>query len=275
MVDGRSDGGRLRGFGTEIGRAALVDIAGRAIVGFVLGIGALIAVLVWQGGSVPAWLAVAVVFVLTAGAITRDRRAARREGTLRREIGRNSEYSLHVQNSLDAIQRVFSGDVDAEIPYFLDQAVLEPAQRILSEKPAEMVRLSVLLPADDDPSLWSMRWSAGHSAIGKLKYAEPIKETLARHAYESGEPQYWPDTSKQTEFEQNPLASAPMRSLVSIPIKEGDEILGVFNAISSERDAFDDAEQTFLTSLAGVVAVAVSVWHKDQKTVAKSDRGQH
>lgn len=117
--------------------------------------------------------------------------------------------------------------------------------------------------------------AAGHSAIGKLKYAEPIKETLARHAYESGEPQYWPDTSKQTEFEQNPLASAPMRSLVSIPIREGDEILGVFNAISSEKDAFDDAEQTFLTSLAGVIAVAVSVWHKDQKSVAKSDRGQH
>jgi GAF domain-containing protein len=111
--------------------------------------------------------------------------------------------------------------------------------------------------------------------IGKLKYAEPIKGTLARHAFESGEPQYWPDTSQQTEFQQNPLASAPMCSLASIPIREGDEILGVVNAISSEKDAFDDAEQTFLASLAGVIAVAVSVWHKDQKDAAKSDRGQH
>jgi GAF domain-containing protein len=150
--------------------------------------------------------------------------------------------------------------------------VLEPAQRILSEKPAEKVRLSVLLPDDDNPLLWSMHWSAGHSVIGKLKYAKPIADTLARHAFESGEPQYWPATTEQTEFHQNPLASAPMRSLVSIPIREGDEVLGVFNAISSEQKAFDDAEQTFLASLAGVIAVAVSVWHREAR---ESGRGPH
>ena len=87
-----------------------------------------------------------------------------------------------------------------------------------------------------------MRWSAGHSMIGKLKFAEPIATTLARHAFESGEAQYWADTAAQTEFHQNPHASAPMHSLASIPIREGDEILGVFNAISSEKEAFDYAE---------------------------------
>jgi GAF domain-containing protein len=249
----------------EVFRAAAVDIAGRVLVGVLLIGLSVIALFVWQGGSVPAWTAVGVVLLIGAIPFIAWRRGRKNEVGLRQEVGRHNEYSRHLQNSLDALQRVICGDVDAEIPFFLDQAVLEPAQRILSEKPAAKVRLSVLLPADDNPKNWSMRWSAGHSAIGKFKYAKPIADTLARHAFESGEAQYWPNTIAQTEFQQNPLASAPMRSLVSIPIREGDAILGVFNAISSEEEAFDDAEQTFLASLAGVIAVAVSVWHKDQK----------
>lgn len=275
MGDSHSDQGWLAKLGGEIVRAAAVDMAGRALAAVLLAVLGLMVLLVWQGGSIPAWVALAVVFCITTIALISRRRIARDEAALRKEVGRHNEYSRHLQNSLDALQRVISGDVDAEIPFFLDQAVLEPAQRILSEKPAEKVRLSVLLPDDDNPQLWSMRWSAGHSAIGKLKYAQPIADTLARHAFESGEPQYWPDTAEQTEFRQNPHASAPMHSLVSIPIWEGDEILGVFNAISSEREAFDDAEQTFLASLAGVIAVAVSVWHQDQSDTADSDRGPH
>lgn len=275
MGDSQRDQGWLPMLGGEIFRAAAVDMAGRALTAVLLAALALVALLVWRGGSVPAWIALAGVLCVAAIAFIGRQRRAKDEAALRREVGRHNEYSRHLQNSLDALQRVISGDVDAEIPFFLDQAVLEPAQRILSEKPAEKVRLSVLLPDDDNSQLWSMRWSAGHSIIGKLKYAKPIAETLARHAFEDGEPQYWPDTTEQTEFQQNPLASAPMHSLVSIPIWEGDEILGVFNAISSEKQAFDDAEQTFLASLAGVIAVAVSVWHQGQEDAEDSDRGPH
>jgi putative methionine-R-sulfoxide reductase with GAF domain len=116
-----------------------------------------------------------------------------------------------------------------------------------------------------------MPWAAGHSVVGKSKYDQPIAATMARHAYETGVPQYWEDTESQTEFRQNPLASAPTRSMVSIPIRKGDDILGVFDAVSSEEDAFDRTEQRFLVSLAGVIAVAVSVWRPDG--TLKSDRG--
>lgn len=269
MGGSETDQGWLPELGGEIFRAAAVDLVGRALTAVLLLALGFIGLVIWQGGSIPAWAAlVSVLCVGTVALLDRQRRV-RDEAALRTEVGRHNEYSRHLQNSLDAVQRVISGDVDAEIPFFLDQGVLEPAQRILSEKPAEKVRLSVLLPDNDDRTLWSMRWSAGHSAIGKLKYAKPIAETLARHAFESGEPQYWPDTAEQTEFEQNPHASAPTHSLVSIPIWEGDEVLGVFNAVSSEKEAFDDAEQTFLASLAGVIAVAVSVWHQEQENAEK------
>lgn len=269
---------RAKKLAGEILRAAAVDVAGKALA-WILGI-LLIAfvVLIWRGGSVPAWAVFlgAVLFTLIALTLLRQQGellvgAEADRDALREELGRHNEYSRHLQNSMDALQRVISGDVDAGIPYFLEQAVLEPALRILTEKPAEKVRLSVLMPADDDLRRWSMRWAAGHSMIGKLKFAIPIGDTLSRHAYETCEPQYWPNAEDQTEFQQNPLASAPTRSLLSIPIQEGDEVLGVFNAISSEGEAFDEAEQTFLASLAGVIAVAVSVWHQSDPATG-SDR---
>ena len=99
---------------------------------------------------------------------------------------------------------------------------------------------------------------------------------MARHAYERKEPQYWGDVEAQTDFRQNPEASAPTRSLASIPILSGDRVLGVFNAVSAERDAFDDTEQKFLLSLAGIIAVAVSVWSEGEwrGRAAGSDRAK-
>lgn len=278
MEQSETDQGRLTKLGSEILRAAAVELAGKALVYVGIGFLAAFALLIWQGGSIPSWvllLPIAAALVVAVAQARRVRSLGADNSALERELGRHNEYSRHLQNSLDALQRVISGDVDAEIPYYLEQAVLEPARRILSEKPAEKVRLSVLMPADKDSQRWSMRWAAGHSMIGQLKFDEPIGGTLARHAFESGEAQYWEDTERQTEFQQNPLASSPMRSLLSIPIREGDDVLGVFDAISSEKEAFDEAEQTFLASLAGVIAVAVSVWHQGEEPSPDSDRGQH
>lgn len=263
------DPGGIQRLSSEILRAAVVSVAARALIWVLLTAALAFALLVWQGGSIPAWLVFLLMVALVALAVVLLRYqgslyagASADKETLEQELERHKEYSGHLQNSLDALQRVISGDVDAGIPFYLEQAVLEPARSILSEKPAENVRLSVLLPADGDPDRWSMRWSAGHSMIGQLKYNELIADTLARHAFERGEPQDWSDTERQTDFRQNPEASAPTRSLVSIPIWEGDDVLGVFNAVSAERDAFDDAEKKFLASLAGIIGVAVSVWRQ-------------
>lgn len=260
---------RLQSVGSDILRAAAVDVAGKALVSIGGTVLVAFGLLIWRGGSIPAWIVLLVVVSLIGLAVALLRQqngilgfVEEDKEALEKELGRHNEYAGHLQNSLDALQRVISGDVDAGIPYYLEQAVLEPARSILSEKPAENIRLSVLLPADDDPDRWSMRWSAGHSMVGKLKYNERIADTLARHAFERGEPQDWSDTEAQTDFRQNPEASAPTRSLVSIPIAEGDAVLGVFNAVSAERDAFDDAEKKFLASLAGIIAVAVSVWRQ-------------
>lgn len=277
-MTGQAGQGRLERLGGEILRAAAVELAGRALLAIGALLVAVLGLLIWSDASIPAWVLLAVVTVLVGLAVALLRQRGQGvsgvmedKKTLEQELGRHKEYSEHLQNSLDALQRVLSQDVHAEIPYYLEQALLEPAQRILTEKPAEKVRLSVLLPADEDPTRWSMRWSAGHTMIGKLKYDKPIAETLARHAFETGQAQEWGDTESQTDFQQNPEASFPTRSLVSLPIRKGDDVLGVFNAVSAEKGAFDDAEKKFLASLAGIIAVAVSAWRGGPEPVRPED----
>jgi len=233
---------RALGLGVEIARAAAVDLAGKALSFAAIAVVGAFAVLVWTGASVPAWVVflLIVVLIAVAAALLRQQygsasAAGEESDALKTELRRNEQYSGLVQDALDALQRVISGDVGGKIDHYIEQAVLEPAQRILAEKPADSVRLSVLLPSDSDTERWSMSWSAGHSMVGRQKYHQPIARTMARHAYERRESQYWGDVEAQTDFRQNPEASAPTRSLASIPILNGDHVLGVFNAVSAER----------------------------------------
>ncbi len=269
------DGNRVERVGKEIVRAAAVDLTGKALI-FVGGsFLAAFALLIWQGGSIPAWtVAILVVVVAGIGAL---RRAALRRGlrdaedeasTFLDALLRHEEYSRHVAQSLDTLQRVVSGDISVSVDRYIEQGILEPARDLLMEQTAENVRLSILLPDPEAPEHWWMAWAAGHSLAGKAKYAEPIKDTLSRHAYERGEQQAWPDVTQDRSFQQNPRASAPTRTMLSLPIRRGDEVLGVFNAVSSEPDAFDPTEETYLVSLGGVIAVAVNVW------LEASDQGE-
>lgn len=250
----------MREFGAEVVRAAAADVVGRGIVVLVAAVIGLLAV---KGGTVPMWsLAVAVVATVAVTSLVLWRRLAA-SSSLAAELERDREYASHLQNALDALQRVISGDVDAALPYYVEQGVLAPARDLLTAKPVENVRLSVLWPSPDASDRWTMGWASGHTMTGQLKYREKIGETLARHAFERGEPQYWSDVETQADFRPNPRASAPTRSMVSLPIRHGEEVVAVFNGVSADREAFDPVERTFLAALAGVIAVALGVWREE------------
>lgn len=233
------------GFLSEVRHSMALDAAKKAIW-WVLGlIAAGVVLVVTQGGTVPAWTLVgAVVLLLLLFAVigTRWRRNAGAEleaalddaNVLAFGLERHETYSRHVAQSLDALQRIVSGDIDVSIPHYIEQALLEPARDLLMEKPAENVRLSVLLPrGPDDPTTWAMAWAAGHTLTGKAKYNKRIADTLSRHVYESGNPRYWADVTTDSAFVQNPEASFLIRTMLSLPVKAGDEVLGVFNVVSS------------------------------------------
>jgi GAF domain-containing protein len=250
-------------------RAAAIDLTGKALKYVGLGALALVGLLVWKGGSVPTWSAFLAVVVVAGCGVFFVRKAGRSSHDEDGALVRYATYSDHVAEVLNALQRVVAGDIEVSTGDYIEKGILSPARDVLTEKPAENVRLSILLPRQDDPTRWSMAWAAGHSLEGKAKYRELIAGTLSRHAYEGGGAQYWGDVTTQSDFRPNPKASSPIRAMISLPIQAGDRVLGVFNVVSSEPDAFDNAEETYVTTLARVIAVAVGVGFKEE--IAKSE----
>jgi hypothetical protein len=284
----------LTTFSKDVLRAALVDIVSRSLLAAVCGVAAAVALLVWQGGSVPSWVA-ALIVVGAAAIVARsrcrisalERRLASREtkiAKLEPLAARSKEleeavdrydyglachevYGAHIAEVLDHLQRVVSGDIEVAIPEYIVRGILEPARDVIIEDPGEDVRLSVLLP-DTDDDCFVMPWAAGHNLNSQSKYRVPIHKTLARLAFEDGKAYSWADVTEDDRFEANPEASRPLRSMVSIPLRRGDAVIGVFNCVASLPNAFDTAERSYLTSLGSVLSVAVNVWLEREEAEA-------
>ena len=132
--------------------------------------------LVAKGGSVPAWVAVAelalilflFVLVRRRGGRLAELEPVRSESEQLRDqpetydyaLERYGLYSSHLAHVLDHLQRVISGDIDVGIPEYISRGILEPARDVLMEDSDEDIRLSILLPEQDD--CFVMTWSAGH-----------------------------------------------------------------------------------------------------------------
>jgi hypothetical protein len=236
----------LTAFSRDVVRAALVDVVSKALL---LGTGsfaALIGLLIWQGGSIPAWLAAvlvafAVAMVLVARRQTKrlKRRLAAKNARiaalepvadrvpeLEEDLGRYESglerhefYTEHIAQVLDHLQRVVSGDIGIPIPTYIERGILAPARDLLMKYPEQDVRLSVLLTSD---GRWKMTFGAGHSVAGQTKYNALVADTLSRLALEDGETHRWPDVLKDQRFRANPKATRPIRAMISLPLRSRD-----------------------------------------------------
>jgi hypothetical protein len=265
-VEGAEPGKSLEERAGQVVEAAIVGLAGDVLKYVVLAAVAVVALTVWQGGSIPAWVAVLVALMVMAVAVLRGRRLRRRVAAADGEaaildyaLSRHENYTSHVAEVLDNLQRVIAGDLDTSMGDYIERGILAPAREYLTTDASENVRLAILTPRGDDTMRWQMVLTAGHSLTGREKYQERIVDTLSRFAFESGNPQSWDDVTEERTFTPTPQATRPFRSMISLPIRNGDDILGVFNVISAEPYAFDPAEERYIASLGGVINVAVGI----------------
>jgi hypothetical protein len=283
----------LSAFGGQILRGAVVDMVSKALSWAVLAVAALLALLIWQGGTVPAWIAALVVMLtlaitlrfhlqvraLRAQTTNQQQRIEELEpleltrGDLEDEIAdlwggieRHNLYSAHVAKMLDQLQRVVARDITVPISAYVERGILQPARDLLTlSEPGAEVRLSILMPSDER---WNMIFSAGHSIEGQNKYNERIADTLSRLPFESGKVFAWDDVVDDDRFQPNPRAGREIHAMVSLPLGMGDSVFGVLNAVASLPDVFDTVEIHYLESVASVISVAVGVDLQDQRSAA-------
>lgn len=223
--------------------------------------------------SLTAWQLAAIVFAAIAlGYFVGQRRG---NGTLpdevERELTLGSVYGEHVREILNTLQRAISGDIDGvTVEAFVQKGMLDPARDLLTQGDGEEIRLSVLMPAPEDPLQWAMQVASGHSLEGQQKFRLEIAKSFAGRAYSDAATKISEDVQDDPRFTKHAFARPGREygSIIAVPLMDGDDCFGVLCTISTFSNAFSRVDKTYVEILGAIIGVALSVRDED---VAESD----
>jgi GAF domain-containing protein len=233
----------------------------RWVEGLILAGGIALALLVWRllrphlsdRVAVPTWLVAAAVGIAAAVIITQGLRlhARRRDRTV------TAAYGEHAIEILVACQRVVGGEIPGvTVKEWIEDGILEPARDLIRTRQTGDVRLSILVPAR---GVFTMGFGAGHTLASKTNFRLPIEQSFSKWAYRNGLIIWSNDLGADDRFRPHPRAALERgyRSIISVPIRQGDEIVAVFNTICAPPNAFDDADLLYVRQIGAVVEL---VW---------------
>lgn len=213
---------------------------------------------------VPVWAALIAATLVGAAAMALARR--RPNGgepldALHLQVDLHEYYADHLYEVLETLQKVLSQSIrDVSFAEFVERGMLQPAREYLTQAPGEEVRLSILVP-DDQRQHFEMRFSAGHSLEGSRDFRLPIAGSFGGHAYASRAVQWSGDVAADPRWSEHPKARAGRgyASLVSVPIVVRDQVIGVLNVVSTYKQAFSEADRTYIELLGSILSVAWSL----------------
>ena len=248
MSDERDNEKWWKDFPSEVLKSSIVSVVAQGLLWLIGALAVGIFLLVTSDAELPVGVTVILLAVLAAAGYILYRRATKRlherakrlsadNKALAEQVDRNRAHSGHVRMMLDHLHKVIAGEVgNVSIPSYIEKGILQPARDMLLADCDCDVRLSILLPMDDDH--FDMAWAAGHSFESQQKYHVPIEDTLSRFPLADGYPHEWGDVTQDPRFKRNPDATRAFRSLISIPIKHGADVAAIFNVIWEEPEAF-------------------------------------
>ncbi len=111
-----------------------------------------------------------------------------------------------------------------------------------------------------DPAMQTVALTVGYGEVGQkmleMHHSVPIGVGLIGKAAASGKSILRPNLTGDPDHRANPLLPATQGEL-AVPIKLGDEVLGVLDVQSNQADALDANDQLVLEGLCGQIAVAI------------------
>jgi GAF domain-containing protein len=218
-----------------------------------------------SAATVPAWVFVAAIGIMLVGAIVPIRRQSASANLAWHAVGMHEQCLQHLAQTLDTLQHVLTDVVDgADISDYIDHGILAPAKDMLTHHPADEVRLSILVPEGER---FRMRFSAGHSLVSARKFSVPIKDSISRVAFDAGEAMTWHDVHEDDCYTEHPKATRQTRAMISVPLTRGEEVTGVFNAISDRPHGFNPADRLYIECLGSVIDVAIAIMDPDAALV--------
>jgi hypothetical protein len=221
--------------------------------------------------AIPTWLIAVVLGVILAVIITQGLRL-RSRGTdvqgmaaLAMQLDQvqrvTAGYADHVTNMLYAFQRVREGTLgDVTVREWIEDGILDPARDLLKTRQSEDVRLSILMPNDDD---LVMLFAAGHTLESKKNFELKLDESYSYWAFKKDRIFWSGDLANDPNFTRHPKATPEREynSIISIPLHRGDHVVAIFNTIFTPKDAFDEADLIYVRLIGAVIDL---IWQSTQ-----------
>ncbi len=110
-------------------------------------------------------------------------------------------------------------------------------------------------------------------ASGKIKYEDfkikkfPINNSVAGEAFKLKKYIYIPNTLLDERFNKN-LSALPIKSLLSIPLRDKDRIMGILNFSHAIEDAFTENSIYFLISLTNLFSTLINLFNFYQEKIS-------
>jgi GAF domain-containing protein len=170
-----------------------------------------------------------------------------------------AEYEKRLlTEALGSVQQAIGSNDYWDLEALVERGVLGPVRGLLVRTAHEDVRLVVLVPTDDPPVHWRMRWTAGHRPESVKNYTAEIDRTLAGIAFRRGEYVDRGNVGADPDFIPNPKQTRPFTSLVAIPLRIDEHVVGVLSVVSTVENAFSESDVSFIRVIGAVLDVLLA-----------------
>jgi len=216
--------------------------------------------------TLPTWLVAAVLGAIIAILAIQGLRLRQRRGHVEVITGFALEasesramviaYADHLTEMLYALQRVLAGVIPGvNARDFIEDGILQPARDLITSRQEDDVRLSILAP---DGQNFVMPFAAGHHLESKKNFSIPIDTSFSRWAFNDGLIYWSSDLPNDDRFIRHPRAAQERdyASIISVPIRAGENTVAVFNAIFTPVNAFDEADFVYVTMTGAIIELA-------------------
>jgi hypothetical protein len=218
--------------------------------------------------TVPAWAIGVLIFAVglaIAGAFMagRGRRlfptaATELEGRL--EIASN--YLLYTEDFMSALREAVSAGAPQALERLprLRELLLDAVVQSINTEPGEHVRCALFVPREDPDGLWLVaRYDRGHTEGVKKLRLYPDARSVAGASLTTQEPIYVPDADADPRVQATTGGRRPVKTLLCLPSFQfgasGATPLGVLSVTSNKVDAFDEADQAFISLCANLIGL--------------------
>ncbi|WP_353683237.1 sensor domain-containing diguanylate cyclase [Thermodesulfovibrio sp. 3907-1M] len=170
---------------------------------------------------------------------------------LTEEFACSTEFSVRVISSINRIlDRIYNDkEIYSFISYCFDEFIkLLPVENISFMEKHPELNLLVLKVASGKIKLKDFK-----------KKIFNIENTLAGAAFRDGSFIYAPDVKKDERFDPK-LSTLPIGSVLSVPVKFQNKIIGVINFSHPEANAFDEACIFFLVSMVQLFSAVITLF---------------